>query len=305
MSASPRSLRIGLDIGGTKTEAVLLAESGEVARRVVLPTRSGGEAVLTTSEEAIRSLLAEGPGVAARCHSVGIGIPGQVDRETGDVRNAVNLGIEHLPLGRALSHRLGVRVTVDNDVTAAALGAVHLLRLRGTVAYLNLGTGLAAGIVVDGVPWRGASGVAGEIGHIPLDPLGLECPCGQRGCLETAASGAALRRNWPEGGSRPAHTILDAVAAHDAAARAALDRLVWGAASCVRLLALSFDPHTVVIGGGLRMLGAPLESGIRATLDGWAARSPFLEGVALSSRVQVLAPASPAAAVGAALAGES
>ena len=95
-----------------------------------------------------------------------------------------------------LEARLGVPVAVENDVNVATLGAVALSGIRDLV-YLSIGTGLAAGLVLDGTLRRGATGAAGEIGHVPIDPLGAVCQCGQRGCLETVASGRALAEAWP------------------------------------------------------------------------------------------------------------
>ncbi|MBK0419482.1 ROK family protein [Leucobacter sp. CSA1] len=293
-----------MDIGGTKTEAVALDAEGRIESSVTVPTVRGADAVVATSETVVAALAERTGRRIGEFVSVGVGIPGQVDREGGLVSHAVNLGVTSLALGPALAERTGLPVSIDNDVTAAALGAAHLMGLTGTMAYLNLGTGLAAGIVVDGRPWRGARGVAGEIGHLPVDPLGRPCPCGQRGCLETVASGSALRSSWPAGGDHPGRRILAAIAEGDDEARAAFEHLVAGAAACVRLLALSVDPETVVVGGGLRLLGAPLEDGLRSKLDGWAAGSPFLAALGLSERVRMLAADSPAAAVGAAFAGE-
>lgn len=296
------ALRIGMDIGGSKTAAVALDHAGTVVAATQLFTERGSAGVLETAEQAIAELARLTDRTARDFASVGIGIPGQIDRELGVVRNAYNIGVDRLALGPQLGDRTGLPVTLDNDVTAAAIGAAHLMGLSGTVAYLNLGTGLSAGFVVDGVPLRGAHGVAGEIGHLAVDRLERPCPCGQRGCLETVASGSALKTYWPAGGDHPGRIILSAIAAGDDDARVAFDYLVRGAANCVRLLVLALDPHTVVIGGGLRLLGDPLLDGIRDTLDEWAAASPFLTELQLSGRVQVLAEDSSAAAVGAALA---
>ncbi|MCW2289672.1 ROK family protein [Leucobacter luti] len=299
------ALRIGMDIGGSKTAAVALDLSGAVVASTQLLTERGPDGVLDTAEHAIRELARLTARSAREFASVGIGIPGQIDRELGVVRNAYNIDVARLALAELLSERTGLTVTLDNDVTAAAIGAAHLMGLSGTVAYLNLGTGLSAGFVVDGAPLRGSHGVAGEIGHLAVDRLERPCPCGQRGCLETVASGSALKTYWPAGGDHPGRILLSAIAAGDAEARTAFEYLVRGAANCVRLLVLALDPHTVVIGGGLRLLGDPLLDGIRTTLDEWSAASPFLTELQLGERVQVLPEDSSAAAVGAALAGIS
>ncbi|MBC9927720.1 MULTISPECIES: ROK family protein [unclassified Leucobacter] len=300
---TPTLLRVGLDIGGTKTEAVALDPNGRLVGRLRMPTELGAERVLATAERAVRGLSFQTGRPLSAFASIGIGIPGAVDRETGEVRHAFNLDLAELQLGSLLSELVGVPVRVENDVTAAALGANHLLELDGTIAYLNLGTGLAAGIVVDGAPWRGAHGVAGEIGHLPIDPNGYACPCGQFGCLETVASGSAISRAWPHGGEHPAQDVVRAMEAGDVEAAAVVARLVQGAASCVRVLALSLDPQSIIIGGGLRLLGEPLIGGIRATLEQWAEQSSFLAALDLPRRVRVLPKHSSAAAVGAAIIG--
>lgn len=298
---SPAPLRVGLDIGGTKTEAVALDKNGRLIGRVRMPTERGAEQVLATAAAAVQRLSHQTGRPLSGFASVGIGIPGQVDRVTGEVRNAVNLDVTELALGSRLAEQTGVTVHVENDVTAAALGANHLLELDGTIAYLNLGTGLAAGIVVNGQSWRGATGVAGEIGHLPIDPNGFACPCGQFGCLETVASGSAITRAWPHVSEHPAREVLAAMQNGDPEATAIVSRLVEGAAACVRVLALSVDPRSIIIGGGLRLLGEPLIGGIRKTLDGWSVESPFLGALELSRRVRVLPQNSSAAAVGAAI----
>jgi predicted NBD/HSP70 family sugar kinase len=171
------------------------------------------------------------------------------------------------------------------------------------MAYLNLGTGLAAGLVLGGRLWRGSRGVAGEIGHIPVDPAGPVCPCGQRGCLELAASGSGLARSWAGGDS--VRDLFTAAAGGDPGALTVQDRLVEHVAAAVRLLVLTVDPDRVVIGGGLSSLGDELLGAVRAVLERWAAESGFLAMLDLASRVEMLPRDFPAAAVGAALVGAS
>ena len=205
----------------------------------------------------------------------------------------MNLGLEGLDLGPRLADRLGVDVRIENDVKAAALGAHHLLGVgdgivgptrRGahSMAYLNLGTGLAAGIVLDGDLLRGARGVAGEIGHIPVDPEGELCGCGQRGCLETLASGSAIARMWPSDDALPARELFAAAAAGDGAAVGCASGFLTGVAAAVRLLVLTTDVDRIVIGGGLAALGEPLIEGTHRILNQWAAESAFLESLDLA-----------------------
>lgn len=302
-------MRLGIDIGGTKTAAVAIGDDGALSDQVRMPTGFGADAVVETALRTVER-MSQLAGVDAHAfHSIGIGIPGSVDSATGRVAHAVNLGLEGLDLGPRLADRLGVDVRVENDVNAAALGAHHLLGLADgqrahSMAYLNLGTGLAAGIVLDGHLLRGRRGVAGEIGHIPVDPAGAPCPCGQRGCLETVASGSALAAIWPSEHKHPSLELFDRADAGDTAAVAVRDRFLTGVASAVRLLALTTDVDDIVIGGGLAALGDRLLVGTRRVLADWTASSPFLASLDLASRVQVIPRGFPAAAVGAALVGD-
>lgn len=295
-------MRLGIDIGGTKTAAVAIGDDGDLTEQVRMPTGFGADEVIETAVRTVaRMTEIAGAGTSA-FSSIGIGIPGAVDSDTGRVAHAVNLGLEGLDLGPRLADRLGVEVRIENDVKAAALGAHHLLGAR-SMAYLNLGTGLAAGIVLDGRLLRGGHGVAGEIGHIPVDPAGERCGCGQRGCLETLASGSAIARMWPTPAALPARDLFDAADAGHVEAVRVRDRFLTGVGAAVRLLALTTDVDRVVIGGGLAALGESLLEGTHRILNGWAAESAFLASLDLAARVQVLPLGFPAAAVGAALFG--
>ncbi|MBX3100262.1 MAG: ROK family protein [Salinibacterium sp.] len=300
------ALRIGIDIGGTKTDAVAIAPSGLIVQRLRLPTGFGPEAVVETAVAAVSQLAELAQAQIASFASIGIGIPGAVDNATGRVTHAVNLGLEGLELGAELSARLGRPVRIDNDVNAAALGAFHLLEKHElhSMAFLNLGTGLAAGIVIDGRVWRGSRGTAGEIGHIPVDPKGPECPCGQRGCLEMVASGSAIARQWPTDDPTPARALFAAAAAGDARALGVKARFVENVAAAVRILVLTVDVDSVVIGGGLSSLGPVLLDEVHDVLASWESTSPFLASTGLSDRVAIVPVDFPAAAVGAALVGE-
>ncbi len=149
-------LTVGIDIGGTKTLAIAVDAFGDIVGQVRIPSGYGAENVIAAAVEAVVRLREELP--EHRIDRVGIGIPGTVDHESGEVEQALNLGLESVALGAALEARLGVPVHVENDVNAAALGAIQVPSAAGSsLAYLNLGTGLAAGIVLDGRLWRGVS----------------------------------------------------------------------------------------------------------------------------------------------------
>ncbi|KHK98600.1 hypothetical protein LK09_06480 [Microbacterium mangrovi] len=296
-------MRIGLDIGGTKTDAVVLARDGRELARVRRPSGFGADEVIASADIAAREAVTQAGARLSEVTSVGVGIPGVIDEATGRVQHAVNLGVADLHLAEVLSARLGAPVFVENDVKAASLGAWHLLHLSGSAALLNFGTGLAAGVVVDGRLWRGARGTAGEIGHVPVDPAGVACSCGQVGCLETIASGSAIARMWPTSAALPALDLFDRADDGDPEAARVRDVFVGGVAQAVRLLTLSVDIETVVIGGGLSALGRRLHEPVLDIFAQWARSSAFLASLDLAERTRMLPADAAVAAVGAAMLG--
>lgn len=293
-------MNVGLDIGATKTLGVVVDGEGRVVAQERLPTEPGAEGILRSAVGVVEALAA----TAGPPDAVGVGVPGLVDVARGALAHAVNLGVdgELLPLGDLLAERLGVPVAVENDVNAAALGAVALTGVDDLV-YLSIGTGLAAGLVLDGRLRRGLSGAAGEIGHVPVDPTGAACQCGQRGCLETVASGRAITDAWPAGDVPAAQALFAAASAGDPRAVAVRDRFAAGVADAVRVLGLSLDPRVVMLGGGVAQLGEPLRLAVADALAAQAVASPFLASLDLAARLRVVPREHPVAAVGAALLG--
>lgn len=301
-------MKVGLDVGGTKTDAVAVGPDGAVLGRVRIPTGWGPDAVAETVVQAVSTLGSEGGVDLAAVRSVGIGIPGQIEPGTGRVVHAVNLGVDELDLAGAVAPRLGVPVQVENDVKAAALGAYALRGGAdsaggGAMAYLNLGTGIAAGIVTDGELLRGARGTAGEVGHISVDPNGPLCRCGQRGCIEAFAGGGAIAHRWARRSALPVRDVFDAADAGDASARQLREGLARGVAAAVRVLVLTADVDIVVLGGGVTALGDRLMTDVETELAASAEASPFMRSLRLGERVELLPQGSPAAALGAALIG--
>ncbi|WP_460797743.1 ROK family protein [Microbacterium sp. GXF0217] len=294
-------MRVGLDVGGTKTDAVAVTADGEIVARVRRPTGWGDDAVITSILASVESVVQEAGLAATELESVGVGIPGLVEAGTGRVLHAVNLGVESLDIAARAGRMLNVPIAVENDVKAAALGAAALRGDGASMAYLNLGTGVAAGIVADGKIWRGAHGTAGEVGHISVDPGGRMCGCGQRGCVETLCGGGALAKAWGRPGALPVRDIFDAADAGDPLALSLRADLARGAAAAVRILVLSVDVETVVIGGGLTALGERLHADIIAALRREADGSAFMRSLRLDKRIELLPSGSPAAALGAAL----
>lgn len=301
MTGTTPFARLGVDVGGTKTEAVVVDPGGDIAARVRLDSGFGADAVVASTLEAVARVCVEA-GVDHRALAIGVGIPGTIDVAAGTVSHAINLGLEHLPLRDRLGEALGVDVSIENDVNAAALGAFHVLaRPSGTsMGYLNLGTGLAAGLVLRGELWRGARGAAGEIGHILVDPSGPVDLDGQRGGLEAMASGSGIARQWGAGEPNIVTTVFDAADAGDERALAIRTRLFESVAAAVRILVLTVDVDVVVIGGGISRLGERLTDGVATVFDGWASVSPFIASLDLPGRMLLLPGGAPVAALGAA-----
>ncbi len=275
MSGSP--LFIGLDIGGTKIEAVAadsrFAPCGSAVRASDI---SSPVALIAAVEQAAAQASGGAPIAAA-----GVGIPGLVDTESGEVRMAVNLRLERYPLGQALAARLGCPVRVENDVRLAAWGAYRELVRQTAIrhmAYLSIGTGVSAGIIIDGRLHRGAHGMAGEIGHVPVDPNGPLCNCGQRGCLETLIAGpgiARLGRQAAAAGRAPAlagaaqPSAREVFAAAEAGDPGAQEVVAYAGALLGRTLeamVLAYDPERIVLAGGVAKVGAPF---LRPILAEW------------------------------------
>jgi predicted NBD/HSP70 family sugar kinase len=296
----------GVDIGGTKTLAVALSADGSTVATVRRPTVFGSADELLTSTVDLIHELARHVGDGGRTFtSIGVGIPGLIDRTDGSVRHAVNLalGDEPVDLGGHLTRAFAAPVVVDNDVNVGVLGAAAALGYSGNLAYLSIGTGVAAGFLVDGQVHRGAHGAAGEIGHLPVDPAGPPCECGQRGCLEVVASGSAIARRWRNGASTQAAVseMLAAAAAGDADAIAlrdeVADHLAWAAA----LIAQTVDPDVIVLGGGVLEAGGQMLDAVVAALVARARSSPVLAALDLAGRIATVPAGVPAGAVGAAL----
>lgn len=247
---------IGIDIGGSSVKAVARDPSGEiVARHVATTELDGGDQVAFAAIEAWRAL--NRPEAAA----VGVGVPGHVDPSTGRVSLAVNLGIDGpYELAGELVREIGRPIAIENDVRAAALGARETLGLAGrspdSLAVVSIGTGISAGVIVNGSMLRGAHGMAGEVGHVVVDESGPVCPCGQRGCLEIVAAGPAIGKAWPKGDANAAATALfTAAASGDRAARRVADRITGHIATALIWLAAAYDTEVVVLAGGVASVG--------------------------------------------------
>ena len=275
-------LRGGIDLGGTKIEAIVVDADNKVLgqSREPTPTDGGPAEVAKQMVEAMTG-AAKAAGVeTAKLHGIGVGSPGDVDEAAGTVANARNLPdwMDPFELAAALSEPLGTSVHLGNDVGVATQAEFRLGAGKPYDSVLGVfwGTGVGGGIILNGEPWHGRGG-AGEIGHTVVRLDGARCPCGRRGCLEAYAGRGAMetraRREVDKGAktdlfklmknrgrSRLTSSIWDqALQQDDPLAVELIDRAVWalgaGIASAVNLL----DVEAVVIGGGLGVrFGQPM-----------------------------------------------
>jgi glucokinase len=302
---APRRLRVGVDIGGSKVAVLVADAAGAVVGRELAPSVAA-DPVLAIGQIAavVRAAVASAGATLDDVEAVGVGVPGRVDRASGTVAFAVNLGWQHLPLGERLAANLGVPVAVENDVRTAAAG-LHQRAPFGRIddlAYLSIGTGISAGIVLGGRLHRGVRGVAGEIGHVVLEPDGPRCACGLDGCFEALAAGSAIARAARDAiaagepttlavlAEPTAEDVFAAAAAGDPTAIAIVDRATTWIARMVYALVLTYDVRLVAIGGGVSKAGDPLLDRIRAALDAICAGSPFARELLSETEVRLLSP---------------
>jgi glucokinase len=257
---------VGLDVGGTFLKAALVTADGEVRARLHQPiARESAEALLGQLASATAQ-LESGSGPSA---GVGIGLPGIVNRRTGKLYRPPNLPvIDGVDAAAELSRRTGRRAVAENDANAAALAEAWKGAGRDAenVLAVTLGTGIGGGIVLGGRIWSGTSGYAGEIGHIQVDPGGVPCGCGSRGCVETFAGAphwarrarealALARPSRLHGQSLDPAVIVEAARAGDEVALDVVDgaarALGTGIGAALNLMNLD----RVVIAGGVAAAG--------------------------------------------------
>jgi glucokinase len=262
--AVPRDLVIGVDVGGTTVKAALLDSAGLEYARSERPTprHLGADAVIATIIGAIVELRARVP-EAVRLRAVGLVVPGVVDAQQGIAVYAANIGWRELPLRQIVAEAVGLPVVLDHDVRAAGLAELEWGAGRGLheVLFVALGTGVAAAVITRGQAYAGATGRAGELGHLPVFPEGERCACGQRGCTETYASGAALSRRYSAASGIsdvPAEDVISRAAAGDPVAQRIFSDAITALGRALVSYALLMDPEVILIGGGMAASGAAL-----------------------------------------------
>ena len=271
--SAPRrnAFAVGLDLGGTDLKAARIAADGTVEAFGKRPSRASesGEGPLEAVAEAVEELTRGREGDLV---GVGLGSPGVIDPESGALIGSTP-HLHHwgaFPLRERLARRLGLAVAVDNDANLAALAEHRLGAACGASVSITLtiGTGIGAGIVVDGRVLHGAWGGAGEIGHLPLGRGGVSCRCGVPDCVEPEASGSGLSAQARALGWVPAEarTVFAAAASGDPRARALLETMADRLGAAIGAAVSLINPEVVVVGGGVAQAGEALMVPLRAAV---------------------------------------
>jgi fructokinase len=245
--------RIGIDLGGTKTEAVMLdSEDRILAReRVSTPQTDGYNAIIETIHTLMRQLETES---GSRCH-IGIGTPGAISSHSGLMRNSNTVCLNDKPLQRDIEMKLDRPIRMANDANCFALSESRngAARDYDSCFGIIMGTGVGGGIVISKLH-AGAMHIGGEWGHNLLEADGPPCYCGRRGCVETLLSGPGMSRdhhqNGGEANTDPA-TIIQLADAGDAIAEATVERYLSRFGRAVATVINILDPHAIVLGGGM------------------------------------------------------
>jgi fructokinase len=255
-------MRIGIDLGGTKIEGLLLTSDGSEAKRVRVLTPQGDyDATVLAIADLVRQ-LEQGTESPA---SVGIGIPGTISPQTGLVKNANSVCLIGRPLDQDIAKAIGRDVRLANDANCFAVSEAHDGAAAGAhvVFGVILGTGVGGGIAIDGRALVGANAIGGEWGHNPLpwpqilddddERPGPACYCGQHGCIETFLSGPGLSTDHKAhgGGEISAKAIATLARDGDDACAATLNRFERRLARALATIVNVIDPDVIVLGGGL------------------------------------------------------
>lgn len=278
----------GVDLGGTKIAVTILEhESGRTLARAAAPTDSheGPEAVLRRMATLVKRTCAEAGLAVAELAAIGLGVPGVYDLKTGYTHFLPNLAgaWRNVPAGPFLQEALGRPVWLINDARAFVLAETLLGAGRGaqTVVGFTLGTGVGGGIAINGRLFWGIDGTAGEIGHLTMDPDGPLCTCGNRGCLETYASGVAIQKLAVQRLAEAPDSLLlqladgdparvtpalvgQAAAMGDATAQSILAHVTKYLGAGVANMVTALSPDCVILGGSVANLGEQLLAPVRA-----------------------------------------
>ena len=270
-------VRIGVDVGGTGIQIGVVNKEYKIIRENSIPTRTAlpFEEQLRQISECIVSTVRDTGFSINDIESVGVGIPGIASAKTGEIIKCTNMGWFHMPFREVFTRYLDKPVHIDNDANVAALAESVAGISAGTSSsvFITIGTGIGSGIILNGRIWSGAHHIGGELGHVIFDLGGVDCTCGNKGCLERYCSATALIRMAREAVSDhpdsliirsvnnepdriEAKTVFDAARAGDPLAvtvyQQYIDNLAQAIGSVVNLL----DPEVIVLGGGVSKAGS-------------------------------------------------
>lgn len=272
-------LRVGIDIGGTNIVVGLVDENNEIVGKAWTPTRSfeGLETVVNDVVNCFNNALAFSGFDKSDCVGIGIGSPGTCDAENGVALHVHHLGIDSAPYCEMITARTGIKSYLDNDANCAALGEVVAGAAKdcSSALMITLGTGVGGGFVVDGNILRGFKSLGGEFGHICIAIDGIKCACGENGCWDAYASGAALVAQAEAAAENNPDSILntyeiidgaavfDAASKNDAAAVKVLNRYFeYVGVGIVNIINCVY-PEVIIIGGGVSAAGDVLIDGVQ------------------------------------------
>ena len=278
---------IGIDLGGTNIKVGVVSAQGRILAECstkTMPERPYQELVKDMSL-CISHILQQTELTVDDIVSVGIGIPGVADQHTGSVIFCTNLGWRDVPLREELQKYIPKPVYIDNDATVAGYAESISGVSRGCSCsvFLTLGTGLGAGIIINGRPWSGAHGVGSEIGHMTMVVDGVPCTCGNDGCVERYCSATAIIRmakqaclGYPDCDMMQrvkgdmnrinAKTVIDSAKAGDPVAMRVFDRYCKYLAIAINNITAFLDPEMIVLGGGVSTAGDFLLNNVRNQL---------------------------------------
>ena len=273
---------IGVDLGGTNLRIAAVDEHGQLLEKITLGTKvaRGKDHVIHEMTGAIQQLSAKHRD-AGVLQGMGIGVPGIIDIKTGMLRESPNLpGWANSNVREEIEERLGTRVILENDANAAALGEKWLGAARDVedMAMLTLGTGVGGGIVFGGRIFHGMTGMAGEFGHITVEPEGVPCPCGNRGCLEQYASATAVVRMAREAISSRRAGALERAASSDPefSAKAVYNLAIQGDVEAKRIFGRVGRALGIGIADLVNALNLPMYVVGGGVSSAWEAFSPFI-----------------------------
>ena len=241
--------KIGIDLGGTKTEGVLLDHSLKIIERKRVATIQDYKKIIETISFLVNDLKSK----ASEKTTVGVCTPGIISQKTGLIKNSNTKCLIGMPLQKDLESVLGQKISMENDANCFAMAEAQLGAAKNydVIFGVIMGTGVGGGIVINSKLYHGRSNIAGEWGHHIIRPQGNKCYCGKSGCLETYISGPALERRWKEltGKSQSLPTIIENISDTKAKEwkKEFLENFAIGLANIINIL----DPDVVVLGGGL------------------------------------------------------